>query len=193
MYVCVCACIWHNLHLISIFVKPVLAIPSCENDNTKFFTSRVFSPYCPDFLLAFSFRFRSMKFPSSSVFPSLSLYYLPFEFSFSFNLNNSFGRPLHRISNKIAGTIFVRSSFLIPSLLLAISPRLSVCLRPSTLSPSTFRLIWPRATPELAITASSRLVKAQLISSVYNPHREAGVKKYLALPVPGTIEKSWCS
>jgi len=126
----------------------------------SFLRAGFFSLLDLDFLLASSFRFRSMKFLSTS--PSFFLYLSFFKFSFSFNLNNSFGRPLHRISNKIVGTIFVRPSFLIPTLL-AIPLRLSVCLQPSTLSPSspsTFRLIWPQATPachyrELSVSQSS--------------------------------------
>lgn len=158
---------WHSLLLISIFVKPALVIPSCENDNTKFFTSRVFSLYWPGFPSRFlvSLPFHEI---SLLVLLSFSLYLSLFEFSFSFNLNNSFGRPLHRISNKIAGTIFVRSSFLVPSLH-AIPPRLPVYGR--LLSHSRLFDLSDLELLRLTITAGSRLVKARLISSVHNPYR----------------------
>lgn len=183
-----CVYFWHNLPLIiSIFVKPALAIPSCENDNMKFFRGGGFL----SLLVGISFSLpRFVSVPWNFLLrPSFS-FYLSFEFSFSFNLNNSFGRPLHRFSNKIAGTIFVRSSFLIPSPL-AIPPRLSVCLRPSTLSPSTFRLIWPRTTPahhyrELSVSQSSinffgpQSAQRQSWRSIWRRR----------IPAPKTIEKS---
>lgn len=101
--------IQHNLIVISIFLKPETAISNRKSDDANFSRSSVFPPYWFEFP-SHLFPARSLKFLSSPASFTLS-----FESSFSLKLNNSFGRPPYRFPNKIVGTIFVRSSFPIPS------------------------------------------------------------------------------
>lgn len=122
-----------------------------------------------DFIFASSFYSHSLKF-----FSLFFSFFFPFssESSFSFNLNNSFGADHYADSLIRSSTIFVRSSFLIS---LSIPSCLSVCNHFLSTTTYLFKL------SRLTVTARSQLVKARLISWIYNSDREAGVKNISCL------------
>lgn len=130
-----------------------------------------------DFLLTY-FSPVSLKF----LFSSSSL---AFESSFSFKLNNSFGRPPYTFFNKIVGTIFVRSSFPIPSF-----RHFSLSIYLFTVSLSTLRLfdLSNLELLRLAVTVNSRLVKARLIYSSPKSIRKQTRKRIFFLHVGSNRE-----